>query len=141
MELRDEMIAIAHDIIENKIVKKHEQYGSSLEEPALIFNSLTSDRQALINLRIDDKLKRIEQLDPKEDKYWSEIEEIIAYLLWKLKLKKDEENFICVPFEGLFNEKSCNCGQQGNKVKSSEDIRKESERTIRYLGFWGLPSQ
>ena len=78
------------EILSNKIIKKHKQYGNSLEDPALTFNKI-DDLQLLINIRLDDKLKRMELLDDTDEKYWSEIKEIIAYLMWKLYLKKEEE--------------------------------------------------
>ena len=33
----------------------------------------------------------MELLDDTDEKYWSEIKEIIAYMMWKLYLKKEEE--------------------------------------------------
>lgn len=77
------------EILSEKIIKKHRQYGDSLEDPALIFNGIMNN-QLLIDVRLDDKLSRIRTLSNEDPKYWSEIREIVAYLMWKLVLNKQE---------------------------------------------------
>lgn len=78
------------EILSKKIIQKNKQYGNSLQEPALTFNKI-DDIQLLINIRLDDKLKRMEMLDDTDEKYWSEIQEIIAYMMWKLYLKEEAD--------------------------------------------------
>lgn len=111
-------------ILSKKIIQKHKQYGNSLEEPALTFNKI-DDLQLLINIRLDDKLKRMEMLDDSDPKYWSEIEEIIAYLMWKLYMKKEAERF------EDYNR------QQGDEEQSSEDPG-EDDYDRGYLRFLGI---
>jgi hypothetical protein len=118
------------EILSQKIIKKHKQYGNSLEEPALTFNKI-DDLQLLINIRLDDKLKRMEMLDDTDDKYWSEIKEIIAYMMWKLYLKKEAERF------------ADSDRQQGDKEQSSEDPGEDYDDRgyLRFLGLRRLPDK
>lgn len=110
------------EILSKKIIQKHKQYGNSLEDPALTFNKI-DDLQLLINIRLDDKLKRMEMLDDTDEKYWSEIKEIIAYMMWKLYLKKEAER-------ADYNR------QQGNEEQGSEDFGEDDipEGYLRFLG-------
>jgi hypothetical protein len=112
------------EILSKKIIQKNKQYGNSLEEPALTFNKI-DDLQLLINIRLDDKLKRMEMLDDTDEKYWSEIKEIIAYLMWKLYVKKEADLF------------ENNNRQQGDEEQSAENIRKDDdpEDYLRFLGI------
>ena len=127
------------EILSNKIIKKHRQYGNSLEDPALTFNKI-DDLQLLINIRLDDKLKRMEMLDDTDEKYWSEIKEIIAYMMWKLYLKKEEERrfkwdkTMDIVWEA---EDADSNRQQGDEEQSSEDSR-EDDDDRGYLSFLGL---
>ena len=107
-------------ITREKVIKKHEQYGNSLEEPALIFNDI-HDVQMLIDVRLDDKLNRMKSLPMDNPKYWSEIEEMIAYMLWKIVLhEKEEEDESC----------SSNCGYEGVQIEGSQDSREGTERIL-----------
>ena len=125
------------EILSEKIIKKHKQYGNSLEDPALTFNKI-DDLQLLINIRLDDKLKRMELLDDTDEKYWSEIKEIIAYLMWKLYLKKEEKRFkwdktMDIVWEA---EDAGNNRQQGDEEQSSKDIGKDTASKILYTPHW-----
>lgn len=111
------------EILSKKIIQKNKQYGNSLQEPALTFNKI-DDIQLLINIRLDDKLKRMEMLDDTDEKYWSEIKEIIAYMMWKLYLKKEAE-------------RADNYRQPGDEEQSSEDTG-EDDDDRGYLRFFGL---
>lgn len=117
------------EILSKKIIQKNKQYGNSLQEPALTFNKI-DDIQLLINIRLDDKLKRMELLDDTDEKYWSEIKEIIAYMMWKLYLKKEAE-------------RADNYRQPGDEEQSSETIRKDDdpENFLRFLGLRRLPDK
>jgi hypothetical protein len=78
------------EILSEKIIKKNNQYGDSLEEPLMIFNDYP-DIQQLVDIRIDDKLSRIRVLPCDDPKYWSELKEIVAYMVWKLYLKMRQD--------------------------------------------------
>lgn len=133
------------EILSDKIIKKHKQYGNSLEDPALTFNKI-DDIQLLINIRLDDKLKRMEMLDDTDEKYWSEIKEIIAYMMWKLYLKKEEERrfkwdkTMDIVWEA---EDADSDRQQGDEEQSTEDIGEDDiiEGFLRFLGLRRLPGE
>jgi hypothetical protein len=84
-EMIERMNKTLDDILAEKIIKKNDQYGSSIDSPLNVFNDLMNP-QLLINIRIDDKLSRLRMLVEDDPKYWSEVKEIIAYLLWKIVL-------------------------------------------------------
>jgi hypothetical protein len=117
------------EILSKKIIQKHKQYGNSLEDPALTFNKI-DDLQLLINIRLDDKLKRMEMLDDTDEKYWSEIKEIIAYMMWKLYLKKEAE-------------RADNNRQQGDEEQGSKDPGEDDDDRgyLRFLGLRRLPDK
>lgn len=120
MSLKEEIQFIFQNILNEKIIKKNEQYGSSIDDPINIFNNI-KDSQLLIDVRLDDKLSRMQSLTSDDPKYWSEIKEIIAYLLWKIVLHERE-----------VKDESCsgNNRYEGIQIESSEDTGKEPERVI-----------
>ena len=113
------------EILSEKIIKKNKQYGNSIEEPVMVFNHYSVFPQDLIDVRLDDKLSRIRELADDEPKYWSEIKEIIAYLMWKLYIKTEEDR----------HEAYNNSGYEGNAVKSAEYIRKVCDSHLPTLGL------
>jgi len=114
-------------ILSKKIIQKNKQYGDSILDPALIFNQY-EDNQLLINIRLDDKLSRMSKLNSDDPKYWSEIEEIIAYLMWKLYMKEEAE-------------RADNYRQQGDEEQSPEDPGEDDDDRgyLRFLGIRRLP--
>lgn len=114
------------EILTDKIIKKHRQYGDSLEDPLLVFNGIMNN-QLLIDVRLDDKLSRLRMLSNEDPKYWSEIKEVIAYLMWKLVLKEEEER-----------EAKSNSGYQRRKVKSPEDTSSNLRNRNVAISIWGL---
>lgn len=144
------------EILSKKIIQKNKQYGNSLEDPALTFNKI-DDIQLLINIRLDDKLKRMEMLDDTDEKYWSEIREIIAYMMWKLYLKDEadkkeriqkmmddaQDAYDKAAAKELEAERADNYRQPGDEEQSSETIRKDDdpENFLRFLGLRRLPDK
>jgi hypothetical protein len=118
------------EILGEKIIKKHRQYGDSLEDPILVFNGIMNN-QLLIDVRLDDKLSRLRQLDNEDPKYWSEIREIVAYLMWKLVLKEEEER----------EETNNNSGHERNEVESPKDTGKIRRGSVRNFIIRGLPNK
>lgn len=116
------------EILSEKIIKKNKQYGNSIEEPVMVFNHYSVFPQDLIDVRVDDKLSRIRELADDDPKYWSEIQEIIAYLMWKLYLKKEAE-------------RADNYRQQRDTEQSSEDIGEGPEGFLSFLGLRRLPNK
>ena len=123
-------------ILSKKIIQKNKQYGSSIENPLQRFNRLSTSSQHLINVRLDDKLSRIQNLEDTDPKYWSEVEEIIAYLMWKLYLKEEEERFD--------KKESCDCGcdhrHEGDTFESTKNLIELINSKLPDLGLRRLPS-
>jgi DNA repair ATPase RecN len=86
VELASDIIKIFNEILIEKILEKNKKYGNSLYEPAMILNRIT-DPIDLASIRVDDKLKRLGQMDRDDPKYWSEIKEIVAYLLNMINMR------------------------------------------------------
>lgn len=144
------------EILSKKIIQKNKQYGNSLQEPALTFNKI-DDIQLLINIRLDDKLKRMEMLDDTDEKYWSEIQEIIAYMMWKLYLKEEadkkeriqkmmddaQDAYDKAAAKELEAERANNYRQPGDEEQSSEDTGEDDEDRgyLRFLGLRRLPDK
>ena len=77
--------------LEDLLIKKNDAYGDSALIPANIFSHLTSVEA--IKIRIDDKLKRIENKginDETEDT----VMDLAGYLILLMIAKDDESNYI-----------------------------------------------
>lgn len=97
-DLAADITKIFKDILIHKILEKNQKYGNSVYEPAKIFADNDLCPIDAICIRVDDKLKRMEQLDRCSEKFESEVKEIIAYLLILLDIKgrkKDETTGGC----------------------------------------------
>jgi len=84
VRLMDFIVADIREIFERilskKLIEKNRKYGNSVyDEDGGVFNSLSIEDR--IGTRLDDKLRRLRTLDRNSDKYDSELEEIVAYLL------------------------------------------------------------
>lgn len=74
-----EMIAEECDSIKELLLTKNARYGNSALEPRRIFSKQSNVEQ--IKVRIDDKLSRIQTLDPEEPSYFDTIKDLIGYLI------------------------------------------------------------
>lgn len=79
-----EVIAAECEAIKELLIKKNQEYGNSALRPMRIFSRAKPDEQ--INVRIDDKLSRIANINPlqiKEDT----VADLIGYLILKRVLE------------------------------------------------------
>jgi hypothetical protein len=77
------------DEIKELLLKKNKAYGNSFMYPANIFSKLTALDQ--INIRIDDKLNRIDKGINKDDVQEDTELDLIGYLILKRVLIKTKE--------------------------------------------------
>jgi len=96
------------DDVKQLLLKKNEAYGDSALIPANIFSHLTSVEA--IKIRIDDKLKRIENkgiYDNTEDT----LMDLAGYLILLMIAKEDESNNIqkCIRKGGTTSHTAGNC--------------------------------
>jgi hypothetical protein len=87
------MIAVECDALREMLIAKNKEYGSSVFEPIGIFSAATPEDQ--IDVRIDDKLKRVQTIRQlAEVKIHEDTElDLIGYLVLKRvarKLKTEE---------------------------------------------------
>jgi hypothetical protein len=81
-----EIITDQCNAIRDMLIKKNESYGNSAASPANIFSKSTPVEQ--INIRIDDKLKRIR--DGPEYENEDTEQDLIGYLILKRAVKNFE---------------------------------------------------
>jgi hypothetical protein len=86
---KEDIDKIVHEIVTEKLVKKNKKYGDSIYDPQTIFNDI-DDPEVLINVRLDDKMGRLKQLDKSSDKYDSELLEIVGYLLLLINYRRNK---------------------------------------------------
>jgi len=80
------------EILSEKMIKKNRQYGNSVYDEDTIFSGV-GDPEELINIRLDDKMRRLKTLDNKSDKYDSELMEIVAYLMHLLNWRRNSGKY------------------------------------------------
>lgn len=88
--LAEDMIRIFNELLIEKILLKNKKYGNSLYAPLCIFNN-NDNPEDLILIRVDDKLNRLQQMTRDDPKYWSEVKEIVAYLLNLVNVREKRE--------------------------------------------------
>ena len=96
------------DDVKQLLLKKNEAYGDSALIPANIFSHLTAVEA--IKIRIDDKLKRIENkgiYDNTEDT----LMDLAGYLILLMIAKEDESNYIqeCIRERSTSSHTAGNC--------------------------------
>lgn len=121
------------EILSKKIIKKNKQYGNSIQEPALVFNDI-DDVEALIKIRLDDKLARMKSLDATSEKYDSELKEIVAYLMWLLVVRQKEAK------NGETEDRNSN-GYEGVSLKDSGNISQEHADFVRNIAVRRLSNK
>jgi len=85
---RQDIIQVC-DQIKQLLLDKTSDYGSSFSDPLSIFSSASAEER--VRSRIDDKLKRLQQIQEKREMNFSEdtLDDLIGYLiLLKILLKR-----------------------------------------------------
>lgn len=83
LETVADVIAFECDAVKELLLQKNREYGSSATEPINVFSGLGAEDQ--LNVRIDDKLKRIQTIREMDDVQIPEDTELdlIGYLILK----------------------------------------------------------
>lgn len=81
--LAQDLIVQECDAVKDLLLKKNREYGNSALEPINVFTDLDAEQQ--INVRIDDKLKRIQTIRELDQIHINEDTEmdLIGYLILK----------------------------------------------------------
>lgn len=91
MEEIQKIIEEECDKVKSLLLKKNADYGSSFARPILIFSKMNAEEQ--VDVRIDDKLRRIKNLRDNQPNIHEDTElDLIGYLILKRVLRrlKDE---------------------------------------------------
>ena len=94
------------DQIKQLLLDKTSDYGSSFSDPLKVFSSV--DAEERVRSRIDDKLKRLQQIQEKREMNFQEdtLDDLIGYLILLkvlLKRKQEQETPLAWGNRGLLN--------------------------------------
>lgn len=102
MNFQDQVYQVLSEITE-MLIAKNQKYGNSAIEPLGIFSDLSPEEG--LNVRIDDKLKRIKNgsLDKDDEDV---INDLIGYLVLLKILQKDQKDRLKKRLERILNEEN-----------------------------------
>jgi len=114
------MIVEECDMVKNLLLAKNKEYGNSALEPINVFSSLSAEEQ--IDVRIDDKLKRIQNIKnmPEVAIHEDTEQDLIGYLIL-MRVARRQHNTVdgyCVMCNGrgaADGGKCSYCGTEGEK--------------------------
>lgn len=111
---RQDIIQVC-DQIKQLLLDKTSDYGSSFSDPLNIFSSASAEER--VRSRIDDKLKRLQQIQEKREMNFSEdtLDDLIGYLILLKILLNRKVTDKTTPIKSFIN--AIRCGDTPNFIE------------------------